>query len=176
MEHLRDGGPEGIWRRRLARSVSSFTACGGLKTGGCGIGRSSPVPKCEGPGAPGVHPRSPSARDRGHPAFVPGPQVRGTGGTRRSSPVPKCEGPGAPGVRPRSPSARDRGHPAFVPGPQVRGTGGIGRSSPVPKCEGPGAPGSMEHLREGGPVGIRWRRLARLVSSFTGVWGLEDRG
>jgi len=86
------------------------TTCGGAD-GACALRRS-------------LYPRSPNARDRGHPPpavgqtalarlgvrCIPGPQMRGTGGTRHLrwgrrrlralgfvvSPVPKCEGPGAP--------------------------------------------------------------------------------
>jgi len=105
---------------------------------------------------------------------IPGPQMRGTGGTRHLrwgrrrlralgfvvSPVPKCEGPGAPATcggadgacapwgswYPRSPNARDRGHPPPAGGTRhlrwgrrrLRALGFV--VSPVPKCEGPGAP------------------------------------
>ena len=133
--------------RRFPRSVRLATASrrGGRGTEGTlnlvnfpklgairPVSSTSPVPKGKGPGAPSFvrgggtegcglcDPRSPKARDRGHPhscvaegprgavCAIPGPQVQGTGGTlirawRRDrgvrsvrSPVPKCKGPGAP--------------------------------------------------------------------------------
>jgi len=134
---------------------------------------------------PSPHPRSPKARDLGHPArayLSQVPKSEGPGAPGTSLPIPGPQKRGTLGTRheptyPRSPKARDLGHPArayLSPVPKGEGSGAPGTSLPIPGPQKRGTWGTRHSFRS--IPGPRKRGTWGTRHGFRSIPGPQKRG